>query len=214
MAKSIASPLPSWYVEQSTIRSTKPTYGFHVTYGMRFVFVHFSQLYAAKAFINLMLDGDDYTRTNDFQIESDRGVRIRMENIPTRKGPSRFDEVLTYQFTPQEAEFTFPDSFIQSYGTVPRLKTLRECPAAPEPDHATETPVKVAQRAPSTPKPASKPKPEGLVTVASIADELKIDAKAARTALRKAKIEKPEHGWSFAPADVARITAAIKEHLK
>lgn len=209
------SDLPSWQVPPAGVNTTKPCYGFYVIYGMRFIFVHFSQLYAAKALVDLMLDGDEYTRESDHEIVSTRGVLIRMENPNGRKGPSMFDEVLHHKYTPQEEAFTFPESFLRDYGSVPRSKTTQQAPSAPEVSNDQQIITKAPQRAPSTPKPARKPLPDNLVTVATIATDLKIDAKQARQALRKAKIEKPEHGaWAFTPDQVPAIVAAIKEHLK
>lgn len=218
MAKTSTHTLPSWEVPPALVKSTKPIYGFYVTYGQRFMFQHFAALYAAKAFINLMLQGDDYTRVDDFNIKTARGVSIRIENPTGRKGPSLFDTVLNYQMTPQEQEFEFPERLLSAYRPFPNSPLLtskpQQSPNDETPDNDQQTPTKATQRAPKPAQPARKPKPEGLVTVASIADELKIDAKQARQALRKAKIDKPEHGWAFTPDQVPAITAAIKEHLK
>jgi len=212
MQHSIAAT--AWQVPPALVAHTKPIYGFYVTYGQRYMFQHFSALFAAKHFIDLMLQGDDYHRTDDFTILSARGVTIRIENPKGRKGPSLFDQVLEYEFTKDELDFEFPDTLLQQYRPFPSSPFVRERPQAEETPNLSndqQPAPKVAQRAPKAPQPA---KPAGLVSVADIAQSLNIDPKHARQALRKAKIEKPEFGWAFPQSEVEAITKAIKEHLK
>lgn len=221
MAKAQSVTLPAWEVPPALIKHTKPLWGFYVTYGQRFMFQHFAALYAARAFIDLMLQGDDYTRKDDFTIVSTRGVSIRIENPTGRKGPSLFNSVLDYELSPQEQTFEFPERLLQMYRPFPNspllshksLETITGIENDETRDTPSEKPVKAAQRAPRASQPRVKA-PSDTVPIADIASSLKIDAKQARNALRKANVPKPEHGWSFPPSEVTRITNLIKDNLK
>lgn len=217
MANPSPSPLPDWQVPPALVKHTKPVYGFYVSYGYRYMFQHYTQLYAASHLISLLIPDGNYTRKNDFTITTPAGLTIRLENPNGRKGPSYFDAILNYTLTPSEREFTFPDAIESQYRGFTSSKASREAQNDQTPDNDQSQPPNVTQRAPKatqTLPPARTPRPSNLVTVADIAATLKIDAKQARQALRKAKIDKPEHGWAFPAADVPAITAAIKEHLK
>lgn len=71
-------------------------------------------------------------------------------------------------------------------------------------DEVKET-LRSKKRQGSTPRPSR----EGLVGIAVIAGELKIDAREARVALRSLKITKPAVGWAF-DTDTAKT---IKERI-
>lgn len=57
-------------------------------------------------------------------------------------------------------------------------------------------------------------KPDGLVSVGQIAEELGVEAFDARQVLRKSKAEKPAWGWSWPPDEAKKIKALIKKGLK
>lgn len=78
---------------------------------------------------------------------------------------------------------------------------------------ADEKPKKF-ERAHKREKRERAPK-DGLTTVAQIAENLGVDARDARVALRKLKLEKPASGnWSWPAAEAKQIEAQIKKALK
>lgn len=94
----------------------------------------------------------------------------------------------------------------------PGLEALKSCGVELPEVRVLAEPVE--ERAEKTPKASSKPKREGLVSVAAIAAELDVSPKEARASLRRANESKPEAGWAFSGADVERIKRVITDNLK
>lgn len=79
-------------------------------------------------------------------------------------------------------------------------------------------PVRIERVAKAAPDAAEAPKraarPDDHVTAGALAEGLGIDAKLLRRALRSLKIEKPAHGWAFAPSAIPALTKKLKTWLK
>lgn len=197
--------------------------GLYVYYGKGFIYQTFDTLCTARHFIDLMIDGDEYTWevwspakgiSPEPMIKTARGLTIRGAGL---------ENAMEYEFqSAAEREFVFPAPYDQMYRVFPQKGPEEDDiapPPAPEPvwDAATHTLIKPAKPARVT-KPKAEPKPKvdktGLVLVADIAKKHGWDAKHVRAALRKAKVEKPAVGWAFPQSEVERITKTIKENLK
>lgn len=198
--------------------------GLYVTFGRRFIYQSFDGIVPAKHFIDKMIAGDTYVWEQwspatgikpEPMIRTARGVTIRGAGL---------ENALEYEYQSQsEREFVFPEPYGWYDTWAARGPDETEAPA-PEYvpsyyDHETGKVVKPGKTpteapvAKKTEKPA-RPSKEGLVTVQQIAQDNKWDAKHARAALRKAKIDKPAVGWCWSPAEVKRITDLIRKNIK
>lgn len=207
-------------------KSNALSYGFHLWYQGRRNFHTFAQPYAAKHFINLILDGDTFTWENTYTIISERGVKIQAE------GYFDLERTIEYEFTSEERSFVFSEPERSVYTRFPR--DGKQGPAykhdddyddaagtttLPNPNADIPTPPKRI-RAPRTPStrttPVPRPAPTGdTFSAADVAQSLNTDAKAIRTALRKAAVAKPDSGrWEWPLAELDAITALIKANLK
>lgn len=79
-------------------------------------------------------------------------------------------------------------------------------------------PVRAERVAKAAPDAAEAPKraarPDDHITAGALAEGLGIDAKLLRRALRSLRIEKPDHGWSFAPSAIPALIKKLKAWLK
>ncbi len=183
----------------------------------RFTYQHFATMYAAKHFILMMIDGDEFK----WDVWQPNQSAIAQPMIRTERGLTihghRLEDVMEHEFTAEEAAFVFPEPMLSSFTRFPRLG--KEAPPAPDTsievvDAETGEVTKVKPpRAPKPEKPA-RPSKEGLITVQAIAEAMKIDPKHARAALRKAEVAKPEAGWAFPPKEAKAIAKTIADNLK
>lgn len=201
--------------------------GFYVYFGERFTFQSFPHIVGAKRFLDMLIQGDEVrwgTFPNDVtgpiagmkpepMLITASGVKVRGAGL---------EEAMEYEYQGDEASYVFPEPYQRQYESFVARGPIDTEPkqiARPEPvyDHETGKLVRPTKerkpKAPKVEKPA-RPSKEGLVTVQDIAKKNGWDAKHARAALRKAKVEKPAVGWAFPTADVAKITKLIKENLK
>jgi hypothetical protein len=100
----------------------------------------------------------------------------------------QMDEILAHVYTPAEEAYELPAPYpgdIQSFLTGGRMSK------ALQGERTVVTKEGKVERAPKAPK-VDRSK---FITVQSICEEIKMDPRDARAALRKAKIEKPAGGW-------------------
>lgn len=74
----------------------------------------------------------------------------------------------------------------------------------PKPEPGIKT-----QQQSATPKPEKPKQPEGFITVAEIAAQLKVKPFDIRQALRNSGAVKPDFGWAFHPKEVAAIKKLV-----
>lgn len=106
------------------------------------------------------------------------------------------EKVIEYELTSLEDQWQVPEpmsSNIRRFLSKPILR--------PE---ETSSPI------PSPPRHVPRPSKDGLVTIATIAQDIDLDPREARAALRSLKISKPDAGWAW-PSDEAE---KIKEQLR
>lgn len=106
--------------------------------------------------------------------------------------------------------FEFDDEFYRRsiYRYLPEAIAAQEEAAKLKPVNveAGERPVRA--------KKEKVKKPDGLISVGQIAEELKCEPFDARQVLRKNRIEKPAYGWSWPADEAKKIKALIKKGLK
>jgi hypothetical protein len=171
----------------------------------------FSATYAARHFVDAMLEGGGYKwlpankklgYTIPDTIVGDNNTEIR---IP---GGTLMEDLMEYEMSPAERDWELPEQYHQYPDTIKR-------PPSQDQEFSLdgERPVKVKVK--KEPKP-EKPKIDksGLITVGEIATQMGIDAKEARGALRKMKVEKPDVGWAWSPDKVDAIKKEITKGLK
>lgn len=68
---------------------------------------------------------------------------------------------------------------------------------------------------PRAPRPAPTPRAprDGLVSVAEVADQLGVEPRIARAALRRMKLEKPSAGWAWPAAEIPSIVERVRAAL-
>lgn len=177
-------------------------------------FTHgFGAEYAAHYWISAILEhpaAQNWKDDNTLVLTDDNGYTL------TIKG-SHLEDMIEYQPNKEEKQWTppYPDS--AQLERLTRFETIssRTTPSQPEEPNASEPKTK------STPKPkpikqaprhrSQKPSPDGTITVAALCAEYNLQPNKGRNLLRKAKIEKPQGGWTFKLDDP--ILPTIREVL-
>jgi hypothetical protein len=164
----------------------------------------FGALYAVHAWLEEIMDPHPDIKANWLNdttvcLEHKSGYTLTIKGTDPQAA-------IEYEPTKEEAQWTipYPDST-----TVERLTTFwtRIKPSSHMPTSGSDDkqPKEKAAPAPKRHK-TTKPAPEGQVTVAMICEELGLAPNKGRNLLRKAKIEKPKHGWTFDQDDPALVT--------
>lgn len=158
----------------------------------------FNADYSARKFVDAMVGEDKYRWLRADQILTTRGILIETRD-PQQEGGRRnsdLERVIEHEYSEAEAAWQIgvPDSlylahFLRPFDKNPILK-------AKQPERKVR----------AAPPRASR---EGLVTVGQICAELGVDARDARAALRRQKIEQPEAGWAWPKAEAVKIKAVI-----
>lgn len=120
----------------------------------------------------------------------------------------QIDEILAHNYTAAEEAWELPHPFpgdIESFLTGRRISSALQGETK-----TTVTKEGKVERAPAKPKVDRSQ----FITVQSLAEEIGIDPRDARAALRKAKVEKPEGGWLGDEAWAKGIRAVLVEAKK
>lgn len=149
----------------------------------RMISISWAAPYAARKYLEFIMDGEevDWTALNKFV--TSKGVEVSCAAPSDKLQPNELELALDHKYTKAERAFEVPEKDRKSFELLLR----------PYPDKFEK---------PSTGKAkvgrASPNRPEGkFITVADICEELKVQPRDGRAALRKAKVEKPEWGWAF-----------------
>ncbi len=173
-----------------------PKWGFFFRFQGKYCFHNYYSLYAAKKEIEAFIDGQSYKWLGPRQILCDNGLSIQSEQ------DDGMEKVIEYELTPLEDQWQVPEpmsSNIRRFLSKPILR--------PE---GTSSPIPLEAPPPRREPRAPRPSKDGLVTIAIIAQDISLDPREARAALRALKIEKPDAGWAW-PSDEAE---KIKEQLR
>jgi hypothetical protein len=107
----------------------------------------------------------------------------------------------------QAINFFSPQQIAKEYGGEDAARDTKQTAAKPD------KPAK-AEKQPKADKPKAE-RPSGLIPLPTLLSDTDIDAKEARTALRKMGTEKPAHGrWEFTPAEAKAIKPKIVAQVK
>lgn len=153
--------------------------------------------FAARKYIEAILEGYEWEQISDNVIEADSGAVITCEEM---------NAVLDYEYTKEEEEYKFRGSDARAI----RIFRGEDEPAkenGPDNDAPTTSTRKSTPRAKRTKRKAA---PANGKTIGEIADKVGIPASKARAILRKNKIDKPEAGWVW--EDAAPIIKILKEN--
>lgn len=167
--------------------------------------IGFGANYSAKKFLDILIGKDEVHKTRGITGKEDTivtssNVIIRCETI---------DEILNHEFTKAEEEWELPDS--GNMGTSTQALSFRSSIVKSESISESAT-LEPRVRKEKTEK-KEKPNKEGLVSIAEIASELKMEARDARAILRQLKIEKPECGsWAWSKKEVDEIKTLLHNH--
>lgn len=159
-----------------------------------FCFHNFHATYAAKEFIDTLLQGSPFKWINAQTILSNNGFKIKAEYHCS------LEEVIEYTPKGKEQDFEFPVPYNGMFSRFARI--------ALAPEGHVEAPTR--QKEPKKERAPSEPRPDGLISLADIVAELGIEPRDARQILRKSDLEKPSYGWAWPSSEVDRIKKLLK----
>ena len=174
-----------------------------------FCFHNFHSAYAAKWFVDYIVNDQDFDWLDDNTIETENGYRIRGER-------DSLERVVEYKYkTPEEREWKPCVGHMQYYETFTgrraRINDVEKPVEAPKKERKPRKPmdeeVKVKIK-------KAKIKTGDYITISQICEELGHVPRVCRQILRDLKVEKPAHGWAWPPSDAAEIKKRIARHLK
>lgn len=183
----------------------------------------FCELYACKYVTDLVLASREWEWVNTKTIECEDGLTITSDSL---------EQIIEYEFKGKESKWVPPAPYFGQWHAIAAGQSISDAVQrksrtsagdtdAPEASTASEGTSSRKKRSsassdvPSTPKqPKQRVAKDGLVTVAEIAEQLGLDPKACRIALRKSNTAKPDAGWAWPPGEVDAIKATIKKHAK
>ena len=162
--------------------------------------VGFCEVYAGKKFMDELLLEDGWIWETDFRIRSETGIIARCSvGRDDREASKVMRAIMEHRLSPAEIGFEFSGSWA---GIATNFRVKRQPRTAEE--RAARLP-----RAPSAPRASA---PHGSIHVSVIAEQMGIEPRVARGALR-GLMAKPSWGWSFPAAEVEDVKAKIKEAI-
>lgn len=174
----------------------------------------FGAMYAVKRWLEEILDPDPNIKENWID-DNTIVLRHRPTNYTLTIKGSRLEEAIDHQYTKEEAKWTIPYPDTQTVERLTTFYNLKMRPSShmkPSEDTNTSKPSSTSTNKPPQRHKTQKKAPDGMITVAQIAQELNIQPNKARNILRKAKIQKPATGWTFKKDDpmVQKIEDLLK----
>jgi hypothetical protein len=170
----------------------------------RFCFHNFHSAYAAKHFLEFIMQGKDWRWIKENEIVVENGTRIRGERVDD------LERALTHKFTSDEAKYEIPEPDLTYYRSFLGLSRIKALPDERPPVTRAPTPPEVKVK-----RKKEKIKAGAYVTIGDIAQELRRKPSELRGILRKLKIPKPETGnWAWPPSEAERIKSKLRAQLK
>lgn len=164
----------------------------------RMMSVSWNAAYAAKAYLDYLIGDEDIDWTALNKFVTGRGVEVSCAAPTDKLQENVIEEAMNYKPTRAEQSFIVPTKDQQAY-----LRMIRPYPDVEKPSTGK---AKIERR--------SSSKPDGkYISVAQIAEDLGIEPRDARAALRRAKFDKPDWGWAFkiGSDDLKKATSIIKK---
>lgn len=166
----------------------------------------FATTYAARKYLDILLEDDDVSRI--------RGVTGEEDTIVTNTGLtvrcSEIDEIIKHKYSSNEEKWEMgePDATnamrFRSSGHVQAETSV----GSGDNDSKSETSKVVREKKVKTPRPSK----EGLISIGDIATELKMEPRDCRAILRDKKIAKPDVGWAWNKEEVDKIKQIIHDN--
>lgn len=148
----------------------------------------FHSIYAAKWFFNLIVT-TEYKWLDTRTIVTENGFKVESPQL---------EEIVEYEFKKREGEWIPPEPFFSEANVFIGNKRVRTTT-----DHDGPKPIK--ERVPR------EPRPDGLIQIGDIAQELNMEPRDARKILRAKNVEKPAHGaWAWPSDMVDKIKKILK----
>lgn len=187
-------------------------FGFYLEVRGEVYYDKFRDINEAHHFLLIMIAGRDYKWDVRHVIANDKGEpRLLLPMI--KIWGNGIEDAIEYEPTHKEEGFVFPEPHSSKYARWSGAMVVQDR-AEGVSDDTTSKPSRADDDKPQrTPKAPRAHKPEGLVSIADIAAELKTEPRIARGILRDTKTTKPEHGWAWSKADAAKITTIVKKGL-
>lgn len=185
-----------------------PTIGLKFYRDGKFVAHHaFCAVYAAKRFLDLVIDNHPVKWASDNEIEVFGPVAIEVRG----EHGTDLDKIMEHVDNKNEAQWIMMPPYTGFARNIRRLSQIepRE-PAAPVAPAPTERPK-------PQPKPVKRKTAtdDSMITIGMIADELQIAPRIARGILRTLNTPKPASGsWEWTADEADAIRNLIKENLK
>lgn len=166
--------------------------------------VIFAAPFAAKKFIEAILNGDSPRWKSDREIELSAGdIEIRIES-------KLLEEIMEYEYTEAEDQWELPQPY-SNYARQLRggryIEQSREKPAKKAPGGPKNAPEPVKRS--KTPAKASGASRSNLVSAIAIAAELKLKPQKLRAILRELQLPKPAVGWAWPSEEAEKIKRQI-----
>lgn len=175
-------------------RPPKYSIYFHQGNSLKYVGT-FAAKYSAKKFLNVVVGDNDIRWNNSNQFTSTE-VTVKCEGY--------LEDLMEYELKPAEEQWELPEPFASE---ARYLNTGRHAPkvAPSPPPHPNE---KVSPPKEGTNRRAQVSR-DGLIPLATICAEIKVDPREARQILRKS-MDKPTAGWAFSPDEAKKIKGLLK----
>lgn len=175
---------------------------------------NFFGIFAAKKWVELLIGDED----TDWQDDS----TLLIPSLNLRVHSSTLSDIMEHEYTKDEKEWqvTEPHLSILMAARNTRARDWTDDLDKPLPkrrstDSEDTSPADETPKAPKAEKAPKAAKPAGLVSLPDILSGTDIDAKEARTILRKTSTPKPAHGrWEWPKAEADAIKALIMENRK
>lgn len=162
--------------------------------------------YAIKKFLDILLEDDEVSLVKGLMGEEDTLMSTTGITVRLPRDYGKIEELFKHEYTEDEAQWELGEP------TTSQAVRLRHASDSDEPTEATTTTPGVERPKREKKEKVVRPSKEGLVTIGEIAAELKIEARDARAALRKAKVEKPTVGWAWEKKEVDNIKEIIQNN--
>lgn len=195
---------------QALTKSTPSNFGFYCyRKDGGFCFHNFHSAYAAKHFVDLIIDGHDYDWLDDNTIETEHGFKIRGER-------DSLERIVEYSYkSREEREWQPPIPYSHYYATFTGKKERLTVPEKPvEPERKPRRERKPIPEEVKVKIKKAKVKTGDYITISQICEELGHAPRVCRQILRDLQVEKPSHGWAWPPSEAAEVKKRIARHLK
>lgn len=166
----------------------------------------FCEAYAAKAYLDCLMPEDvKMNWISNKEISTSNGLILKSDYL---------EELVEYEPTKKEQQWKLPENYVKECAAFLRGEKVTMS------DGNNEKPQVKAKRPDAEPKPERvkkerAPRPDGLIALQDICEELKMEPKEARVILRAKKVEKPAHGrWEWPQDEVESIKKVIKAGAK